>query len=93
MVIGHFGDQDLKRRGTELVLKNQNGEWDGTAASMILELVTESRHSVFRASSAFERGELDIREYGEKSTRLSDNDRNVELLLRTIKSVNQLSIC
>ena len=30
--------------------------------------------------------------YGKKSTRLSDNDRNVELLLRTFKSVNQLSI-
>ena len=41
-----------------------NGEWDGTAASMILQMVTESRHSNFRASSAFERRELDFLEYG-----------------------------
>ena len=39
------------------------------------------------------KGELDFREYGKKSTRLSDNDRNVESLHRTIKPVNQLSIC
>ena len=57
---------------------------------MILQLVTESGHPVFRESSVFERGEFDIREYGKKSTQRSDNDRNVELLLRTIKSVNQL---
>ena len=75
---------------TCLVIK-PNREWDKNAASMILPLVTESRHPVFRASSPFERGELDIREYGKKSTRFSDNDRNIELLLRTIKSVNQLS--
>ena len=61
-------------------------------ASMILQLVTESGHPVFRASSAFERGELEKREYGKNSTRLWDNDRNMELLLRTRKSVNQLSI-
>ena len=83
----------LEKTWHRICTEKPNGEWDGTEASMILELVTESRHSVFRASSAFERGELDIREYGEKSTRLSDNDRNVELLLRTIKSVNPLSIC
>ena len=59
---------------------------------MILQLVTASCHPLFRASSAFERGELGIREYGNKSTRLSVNDTNVELLLRTLKSVSQLGI-
>ena len=60
-----------------------NREWDRTAASMILQLVTESGHPVFRASSVFERGELDIKEYGKKSTRFSDNEENIEMLLRT----------
>ena len=69
-----------------------NREWDRTAAMMILHLVTETGLPVFRASSAIERGELDIREYGKKYTRFSGNDRNIELLFRTTKSVNQLSI-
>ena len=59
---------------------------------MILQLVTESGHPLFRASIAFERGELDFREYGKKYSRFSGNDRNIELLFRTRKSVNQFSI-
>ena len=39
-----------------------------------------------------ERGVLDIKEYGKKSTRFDDNERNIEMLLRTVISVNQLSI-
>ena len=57
----------------KLVLKNQNRKWDRTAASMILQLVTESGHPVFGASGAFERGKLDIKEHGKKSTRFDDN--------------------
>ena len=53
---------------------------------------TESDHPVFRASSAFEKGKLDIKEYGKKSTQF-DNEGNIEMLLRTVISVNQLSIC
>ena len=59
---------------------------------MILQLVTESGHPVFRASSAFERGKLDIKEDGKKSTRFDDNEENIEMLLRTVIAVNQLSI-
>ena len=36
-----------------------NGNWDRTARMMILQLGTESGHPIFRASSAFERGEQD----------------------------------
>ena len=49
-VVGHSWDLDQKRHGTRHVLR----EWDRTAAMMILQLVTESGHPVFRASSAFE---------------------------------------
>ena len=59
---------------------------------MILQMDTGSGHPVFRASSAFERGKLDIKEYGNKSTRFDDNERNIEMLLRTVISVNQLSV-
>ena len=65
--------------------KKPNRKWDKTAASMILQLVTGSGHPVFRASNAFERRQLEKREYGNNSTRLSDNDRNMVLLFRTIK--------
>ena len=59
---------------------------------MMLQMVTESGHTVFRASSAFERGKLDIKEYGKKSTRFDENEGNMEMLLRTVISVNQLNI-
>ena len=67
-------------------------EWDRTAAMMIFQLVTESGRLVFRACSAFEKGKLDIKDHGKKSTRFDDNEGNIEMLLRTVISVNQLSI-
>ena len=69
-----------------------NREWDRTAAMMILQLVTESGHPVLGASSAFERGKLDIKEYGKKSSRFVDSEGNIEMLRRSAISVNQLSI-
>ena len=59
---------------------------------MILQLTRESGHPVFRATSAFERGKLDIKAYGKMSARFDDNEGNIEMLLRTVTSVNQLSI-
>ena len=50
--------------------------------------ITESCHPIFRPSSAFERGKLDIKEYGKKFTRFDDNEGN-KMLLRTVISVNQ----
>ena len=45
---------------------------------------SRSGHPIFRASSAFERGELKSKGGG--------SDENVELLLRTVISANQLSV-
>ena len=70
-----------------------DGNWDRTAEMMILQLNTESGHPVLRASSAFERGDLGSKGHGEKSTHFNENEGNIELLLRTVISVNQLSIC
>ena len=69
-----------------------DGNLDRTAEMRILQTSTESGHPIFRASSAFERGELDSREHGNKSTQFYNNERNIEMLLRTVISVNQLSI-
>ena len=57
-----------------------DGYLDRTAEMMIL------------ASSAFERGASDSKEHGKNSTQFNDNERNIEMLLRTVISVNQFSI-
>ena len=59
---------------------------------MILQLNTESGHPTFRASSVFERGDLRSKGHGKKSTQFNENEENIELLLRTVISVNHLSI-
>ena len=48
---------------------------------------SDSGHPIFRASSAFERGE-----FRSKATHFNGSDENIELLLRTVISANQLSV-
>ena len=69
-----------------------DGNWDRTSEMMILQLTTESGHPIFRASSAFERRNLRSNKHGKKSTHFNESEGNIELLLRTVISVNQLSI-
>ena len=69
-----------------------DGNWDRNAEMMMLQLHTESGHSTFRASSAFERGELRSKGHGKKSVHFNGSAENIELLLRTIISANQLSV-
>ena len=59
---------------------------------MMLNL-SDSRHPIFRASSAFERGELRSKEGRKKSIHFNGSDEHIELLLRTVISANQLSVC
>ena len=51
-----------------------------------------SGHPLFRASSAFERGELRSKGAGKKSMHFNGSHENIELLPRTVISANQLSI-
>ena len=51
-----------------------------------------SGHPIFRASSAFERGELRSKVGSKKSLHFNGCDENIELLLRTVISANQLRI-
>ena len=54
---------------------------------------SESGHPIFCASSAFERGELQSKGHGKKSIHFNGSEENIEWLLRTIFSANQLSVC
>ena len=53
----------------------------------------ESGHPIFRATSALERGESRSKGKEKKSIHLNGGEETIELILRTIISVNQLSIC
>ena len=53
---------------------------------------SESGHTVFRGSSALERGDLKSKGKGQISIHLCGDDKTAELVLRTIISANQLSI-
>ena len=51
-----------------------------------------SGHPIFRASSAFARGEVRSKGGRKKSIHFNGGNENIELLLRTVISANQLSI-
>ena len=67
-----------------------DGVCDKTAKDVVLEFA-ETTHPMFRASSALERGELRSKA-GDKKTSFQCSEQNVELILRTINSANQLSV-
>ena len=69
-----------------------NGEWDKTAEVMMLYPHSESCHPIFRATSALERGEVRSKGKGNKSIHFNRSDEHIELILRTVISVNQLRI-
>ena len=53
---------------------------------------SESGHSIFQASSAFERGEVRSKGHDKKSTHFNSSEENIELLLRSVIFANQLSV-
>ena len=67
------------------------GSWNYSAQNMMANF-SGSGHPIFRASSAFERGELRSKGGGKKSIHFNGSHENIELLLRTVISANQLSI-
>ena len=81
-----MGPNCIERDGEFLRIMGPNcRERDG-------EFLRISGHPIFRASSALERGELRSKEHGKKSIHFNGSDENIELLLRTVISANQLSI-
>ena len=65
-----------------------DGAWDKTAEQMMMNFA-ETSHPIFRASSAFERGEA---KWKGKSIHFNGSEENIEYILRTIISPNQLSV-
>ena len=53
---------------------------------------SESGHPIFRASSAFERGDFRSKGHGKESIHFNGSEENIELLLRMVISANQLSV-
>ena len=53
---------------------------------------SESGHPVFRGSGAFERGDLKSKGKGQLSMYFNGSDKTVEVMLRTVISVNRLSV-
>ena len=68
-----------------------NREWDRVAEDMIINF-SESGHPAFRESSAFVGGFLRSKGKGKLSILFCGDDTTVEVVLRTIISVNQLSV-
>ena len=88
--VGHLlGPGSEKWYGT--YSNKPDGDWDKTAERTMLNF-SESGHPIFRATSALERGELRSKEKGKKSIHVDGSEEIIELILRTIVSVNQLSI-
>ena len=67
------------------------GEWDRVAELMIIKF-GESGHPVFRATSPLSRGTLKSKGGGKLSFHFCADGDTIETVLRTIISVNQLSI-
>ena len=68
-----------------------DGVWDKTAQQMMMNFAKTS-HPIFRLSIVFERGKLRSKGKGKKSVHFNGSHENIELLLRTAISANQLSV-
>ena len=67
----------------------RNSLWTGLLNKWF-SIFAESRHPFFRATSALERGELRCKGKGKKSFHNNGSEENIELILRTVISANQL---
>ena len=67
-----------------------DGSWNQPAKNMMANF-SGTGLPIFRASSAFERGEIRSKG-GNKSIHLNGSHENIELFLRTVISANQLSM-
>ena len=89
--IGRLWDLDPRRNAAEPMPTNRMENGIKTAEGRMLNFA-ESGHPLFRASSALERGELKSKGKGVRTILFNGSDEHIELILRTLVSVNQLSI-
>ena len=91
---GHSSDLDQRRNC--FLLTNTNHKVNRTedrVAELMMIKFGESGHPVFRATSPLSRGTLKSKGGGKLSIHFCADGDTVETVLRTIISVNQLSIC
>ena len=89
--IGRFQGLDPRKNGTELLYANPTG--NGTKLLRIWwSTLPKADILVFRATDALERGELKSKGKGKQSIHSNGSDETIELILRTVISVNQLSV-
>ena len=89
--LAHFLGLGSEKKWYGTHSEKPDGKWDKTAEKMMLNFA-QSGHRIFRATSALERGELRSKGKGKKSIHFNGSEANIELTLRTVISVNQLSI-
>ena len=77
---------------TTLNREQKEIQQDVNTTENIMANFSGSGHPIFRASSAFERGEIRSKGGGKKSIHFNGRYENIELLVRTVISANQLSI-
>ena len=68
-----------------------DGQWDRVAEDMLLKYA-QSGHLIFRATGAFERGDLKSVGNGKTTSHFCSGPENIDVVFRTVISVNQLSI-
>ena len=68
-----------------------DGSWNQAAENMMANF-SGSGNPIFRSFSVFERGELRSNGGGKKSIHFNGSHENIELLLHTVMSANQLSV-
>ena len=68
-----------------------NGEWNRVGEIMMINFA-ESGHRIFQATSLLGRGELKSKGGGKKTIHYNESEETVELILRTVICVNQLSV-
>ena len=93
MDVGHIWDVVVRKRGTELMSTNQMVNGTKLLKSWCWTSLKVDGHPAFRATSASERGEFKKqRWWKEDIVHCNGSEHPVELILRAIISVNQLSI-
>ena len=89
--IGHSSDLDQKKKWYSTRESKPQGEWDRVAELMMIKF-SERGHPVFRSTSPLSRGTLKSKGGGKLSIHFCADEGTIEAVLRTIISVNQLSI-
>ena len=87
-----FLGSGFEKKWYETHTHKRDGERDKNPEGMMMLNFAESGHPVSRATSALEREELRSTGKGKKSIHFNGSEENIELILRTVISVNHLSV-